>query len=131
MKTLCTTLALLAVYMAIPSCAHVQPVIDDSKFCVNQADRDVAKQILPEVEKVLSCALEDVVSTPDCVFNGIADMAKRWGVEAINCALEQIANAKLAKSGMVDGLVRERAGDVLKKGGAAKAAQVAEQPSND
>lgn len=94
--------------LALGSCAHVGPVVDAGKVCATEAGKATVDEILPKVNAAIGCSISDPSAIPQCVIDGLEQIAHDYAQDFVICALEQIASGRLAEPGDTAAPVRQR-----------------------
>jgi hypothetical protein len=81
-------LAALSIWMAVPGCAHAPTATDGAKNCAVGALQKTVANISGDIAAVLECNPVDATPLPACLLIGLENIGKRWGVDALNCAVD-------------------------------------------
>lgn len=113
-------LAALSVWMAVPGCAHNPPITETVKNCATAELQTIVANILPDVQHAFECDPLSTADLPQCLLSAAENLAKQWGQDALNCAVESyssppVAAAKAALTSL-DMIGKTRAKMWLKRG---------------
>lgn len=91
MRVLPRLLLLAAVFLSVPTCAHVPPqVIATSKDCGNQVTHAVAGGIRDDVSHALLCDFSNTAALPACLTAQLVAIAARAGWAAVDCVVTDV-----------------------------------------
>lgn len=100
MKSLTAFLAALSVWMAIPSCSHVQTAADIAKTCASAETKIIVADITPDVASALECSTMSNADLPPCLLAALENIGKRVGSNILTCAVEAYPNTDGVKAAL-------------------------------
>jgi hypothetical protein len=107
-------LAMLSVFMAVPSCAHVGPVVDAIEDCADPLICDLGDKVKPTALAVLTCSGLSPEALPACAIEGLGALATvigKDGPAVVDCLMHRLATSRAVAPEAVGGeaLVARRA----------------------